>query len=74
MTFSLVTDVYRLGNFPLSVIANSHLGRLHHLNQLNHTIYSALIRLFVVSQLVELGLLCDRDYSNSVHRGGCKSR
>ena len=34
VTFVLVTDMYRLGNFPLSVIANPHLGRLCHFNRL----------------------------------------
>jgi len=35
VTFSLVTDMYRLGNFPLSVIANSHLGFSWYLNLLS---------------------------------------
>lgn len=38
VTFVLVTDMYRLRNFPLSVIARPHLGRLRRWNELYHAI------------------------------------
>lgn len=38
VTFILVTDMYRLGNFPLSMIAKSHLGLSWYLNLLSWTL------------------------------------
>jgi len=35
VTFIIVTDTYRLGNFPLSLIANSHFGFSWYLNLLS---------------------------------------
>ena len=36
VTFILVTDTYRLGNFPLSTFATSRLGMLYYINEMSY--------------------------------------
>lgn len=74
-TFILVADIYRLENFPLSLIAHSHLGMSNDLSRLNHRgTHPTLARSLVVPKLVELGHIYGHEYRYSIHWGRRKSR
>ena len=68
-TFILVTDTYRLGNFPLSLAAHSRLGMSND-SQLKPSWHlSMLVRFLVVPEPVELGPIHGHDCRHNVHWG-----